>query len=84
MELNKQSAEWAVLIITFIFASIAIFLRLHSRHLTKAYFWWDDAFAICCYVSCDCIRTSPKTTQMTNLCQNTDYRDSLAHHMSHL
>ncbi|KAI0175161.1 hypothetical protein BJ166DRAFT_621521 [Pestalotiopsis sp. NC0098] len=50
MELNKQSAEWAVLIITFIFASIAIFLRLHSRHLTKAYFWWDDAFAICCYI----------------------------------
>lgn len=48
---SKQSAEWAVLIITFIFASIAIFLRLHSRHLTKAYFWWDDAFAICCYVS---------------------------------
>ncbi|KAF3026476.1 hypothetical protein E8E14_012940 [Neopestalotiopsis sp. 37M] len=47
---SKQSAEWAVLIITFIFASIAIFLRLHSRHLTKAYFWWDDAFAICCYV----------------------------------
>ncbi|KAK9770956.1 putative Integral membrane protein [Seiridium cardinale] len=46
---SKQTAEWVVLILTFVFASIALFFRLYSRRLTKAYFWWDDAFAIGCY-----------------------------------
>ncbi|KAI1863181.1 uncharacterized protein JN550_009707 [Neoarthrinium moseri] len=47
---SKQPAQWAVLFVTFIFAAIAIFFRLFSRRITRAYFWWDDAFAIGCFV----------------------------------
>lgn len=47
---TKQPTIWAVLIITFALATICLAFRLFSRYLKKLPFWWDDFFAIACYV----------------------------------
>lgn len=48
---SQVTLHWGVLGFTFALATISIGLRLGSRYLTRAKFWWDDAFAILGYVS---------------------------------
>ncbi|KAI0134528.1 hypothetical protein BJ170DRAFT_203648 [Xylariales sp. AK1849] len=47
---SKVTPVLVLVIITFVFAATSLFLRLYSRYLTKAYFWWDDYFAIGCFL----------------------------------
>ncbi|KAI1865804.1 uncharacterized protein JN550_008062 [Neoarthrinium moseri] len=47
---SKQPAIYAVLFITFVLATTCLALRIFSRFLKKTSFWWDDFFAIGCYV----------------------------------
>lgn len=48
---SKQIDLWISEFITFGAATVFIGLRLLSRRLTRIEFWWDDWFAIGCYVS---------------------------------
>jgi hypothetical protein len=48
---SQVTLHWGVLGFTFALATVSIGLRLGSRYLTRAKFWWDDAFAILGYVS---------------------------------
>lgn len=43
---NLWVAEWS----SFAAATVFIILRLVSRKLTRVGLWWDDYFAIACYV----------------------------------
>lgn len=47
---SRQIDLWTSEFITFAAATIFIGLRLLSRRLTRIEFWWDDWFALCCYV----------------------------------
>lgn len=47
---SKQADVWAAEFVTFAAATIFIILRFVSRRLTRVHLWWDDYFAICCYV----------------------------------
>lgn len=48
---SKQIDLWISEFVTFGAATVFIGLRLLSRRLTRVEFWWDDWFAIGCYVS---------------------------------
>jgi hypothetical protein len=45
-QLDLLAAEF----ITFSAATIFLILRIISRGITRAKFWWDDLFAVLCYV----------------------------------
>ncbi|CAG9945363.1 unnamed protein product [Clonostachys rosea f. rosea IK726] len=47
---SQVTLHWGVLGFTFALATVSIGLRLGSRYLTRAKFWWDDAFAILGYI----------------------------------
>jgi hypothetical protein len=47
---TKQPDLWISEFVTFSAATVFIGLRLLSRRLTRIEFWWDDWFAIGCYV----------------------------------
>ncbi|SPJ74290.1 related to L-fucose permease [Fusarium torulosum] len=46
-QLNLLAAEF----ITFPAATIFLILRIISRRITRAKFWWDDFFAVLCYAT---------------------------------
>lgn len=47
---TKQPTIWAVLVVTFVLATVCLLFRIFSRFLKKASFWWDDFFAIGAYI----------------------------------
>ncbi|GKU05638.1 unnamed protein product [Fusarium langsethiae] len=47
---SLQPDLWAAEFVTFPAATIFLFLRLASRRITRVHLWWDDYFAILCYV----------------------------------
>ncbi|KAF0638651.1 hypothetical protein FPSE5266_04710 [Fusarium pseudograminearum] len=48
---SLQPNLWAAEYVTFPAATIFLILRLASRRITRIHLWWDDYFAILCYVT---------------------------------
>ncbi|KAG5657721.1 hypothetical protein KAF25_007754 [Fusarium avenaceum] len=48
---SRQLDLYAAEFITFPAATIFLILRIVSRRITRAKFWWDDFFAILCYTT---------------------------------
>ncbi|KAF5669952.1 L-fucose permease [Fusarium heterosporum] len=49
--LSRQYDLWTAEFITFPAATVFLILRIISRRITKAKFWWDDFFAILSYAT---------------------------------
>ncbi|KAL3601604.1 hypothetical protein FPOAC2_05874 [Fusarium poae] len=47
---SLQPDLWAAEFVTFPAATIFLILRLSSRRITRVHLWWDDYFAILCYI----------------------------------
>ncbi|KAK7404082.1 hypothetical protein QQX98_010140 [Neonectria punicea] len=48
---SRQVDMWSAEFITFPVATVFLILRLSSRRITRAGLWWDDYFAIACYMT---------------------------------
>lgn len=47
---SRQLGAYICLIITFMAASLCLFMRLAARRVTKLSLWYDDYLAICAYM----------------------------------